>query len=91
MTEKHFEDNLNSKRLGFAAFVVKPASQKQINGFKRCKFDIKFDVCLDEKMVDEGITNALKLIYGEDHDIPKSAFPAIFMNPSEKDANELMG
>ena len=90
MTEKHFEDNLNSKRLGFAAFVVKPASQKQINGFKRCKFNIKFDVCLDEKMVDEGITNALKLIYGESHDIPKSAFPAIFMNPSEKDANELM-
>jgi ribosomal protein L12E/L44/L45/RPP1/RPP2 len=95
MTEQHFEDNLNSKREGFAAFVVKPGSQKQINGFKKCKFEIKFDVCLDEKMVDEGITNALQLIYGEDygtdHDIPKSAFPAIFMNPSEKDANALMG
>ena len=94
MTEQHFEDNLNSTRLGFAAIVLKPASKKQINGFKRCKFEIKFDVCLDEKMVDEGITNVLQLIYGEDcgteYDIPKSAFSAIFMNPTGKDPNELM-
>ena len=94
MSEKHFEDNLNSKRLGFAASVVKPENQKEITGFKRCKFDTKFDVCLDEKMVDEGIADALKLIYsqdyGTDHEIPNSAFPAIFMNPSDKDANDLM-
>ena len=85
---------MNSKRLGFAESVVKPESQKEITGFKRCKFDTKFDVCLDEKMVDEGIADALKLIYsqdyGTDHEIPNSAFPAIFMNPSDKDANDLM-
>ena len=89
MCDDFFFANFKWKYAGFAKWVAD--NKHTISSFKNAKFSTVFDASLDEKLIDEGIVNILKDVYGEHcTKISESGADAIFMNPEDRDVNDIM-